>query len=124
DVTHMPPLKHPRRFLALMFGCAAAPIFWLGQLGLSYWVTAQACYGADHPTMAASAGALRGALIAFDAVAIIAGLAGLLSAVSLRRLEQERARFMAHWGIFSSLCFLAAIVFNAVASIMVPLCAR
>jgi len=123
EITHMPPLKQPGQFWALMFACTAAPLFWLGQLGLGYWVTAQICYGSDHPTVTNAAGLLRTVLIVFDVVAAIAGAAGLLFAVSLRKAAQERARFMAQWGVFSSLCFLVAILFTAIASIMVPLCA-
>lgn len=124
DIVHMPPMRQPGQFWALMFGCCAAPIFWLGQVMLGYWVSAQTCFGGDHPAAAASAGELRIVLFAFDAMAVMAGLAGLLVAYVCRgSADGERARFMALWGIFSSLCFLAAILFNAIASIMVPPCA-
>jgi hypothetical protein len=134
-----PVIAHPARtcpgasLAALMFGIAAAPIFWLGQLMLGYGVSAVACYGSDHPTVIASGASLRAALVLFDAVAIVAAVAGLaVSSMCLRALGGEgenaratgesRARFMALWGVLSSLWFLAAIVFNAIGSVTVPLC--
>ena len=39
-----------------------------------------------------------------------------------RAIGEGRARFMALWGIFSSLCFFCAILFNIIASVTVPLC--
>lgn len=114
DITHMPSMRTPGQFRALMFACCAAPLFWLGQVMLGYWTSAeQPCFGG-----------LRTTLIAFDAVAIVAALAGLAVAFACRAGASEpRPRFMALWGIFSSLCFLAAILFNVLASLMVPLCA-
>src|ERR1700749_3235179 len=69
DIMHMPPIRAPRRFWMGMFGACIAPIFWLGQLVLGYWVTAAACYGSDHPTIVNETGALRAMLTAFDVVA-------------------------------------------------------
>ena len=137
DVLHMPPVKAPRRFWLGLFGASAAPLFWLGQLMLGYWVTAEACYGSDHPGAAMSPAALRSLLIVFDAVAILAALVGgLVSTIvfrSARRDEdapgigievrvESRIRFLAVWGLLSSLWFLAAILFNTIASLGVPLC--
>lgn len=139
DATHPAPLRHKVSFWALMFGCCAAPIFWLGQLILGYWVSAQVCYGSDHPTVTASPGTLHTTLIVFDAVAIVVAiLGGIVSLISWNATQEEksggahfalhtgegRARFMALWGIMSSLWFLGAIVFSTLGSTMVPLCAQ
>ena len=132
EITHMPPIKAPRRFRLSMFGACAAPIFWLGQLMLGYWVSALACYGSDHPTTIASGHGLRALLAAFDAVAILAALAGGVASFlllrSVRGSEETpvegRVRFLAVWGLLSSACFFVAIVFTAVASLGVPLCVR
>jgi hypothetical protein len=139
SATHPSPHRHRISFAALMFGMMAAPFFWLGQLMLGYGVSAAACYGSDHPTTIASATALRSALIMFDTIAIIAAIAGgIVSYMSWRGVRNEkegsprqaleigdgRARFMALWGIMSSLWFLGAIVFSTIASVMVPLCIR
>lgn len=135
--THPAPDRDKVSFWALMFGCCAAPIFWLGQLTLGYWVSAQVCYGSDHPTVTTMPGTLHTALIAFDVVAIVAALAGgIVSFGTWRATQNEkkggaykalhtgegRARFMALWGIMSSLWFLSAIVFETIGSTMVPLC--
>jgi hypothetical protein len=120
----------------LLFAVIVAPAFWIGQLIFAYSVSAQACYGSDHPTTLASAATLRITLIVFDVAALVAALVGLVVSsfcwravrgeVADRRFDvttsEGRARFMAIWGIFSSLAFLCAIVFNVIASLVVPLC--
>jgi uncharacterized membrane protein YeiB len=139
SATHPAPHRHRVSFIALMFGMIAAPIFWLGQLMLGYGVSAVVCYGSDHPTTIMSATALRSALILFDAIAIIAAISGgIVSCMSWRAVRDEkeggqrqaleigdgRARFMALWGIMSSLWFFIAIIFSTIASVTVPLCIR
>jgi hypothetical protein len=136
---HPAPARREVSFWALMFGCCAAPIFWLGQLTLGYWISAQACYGADHPTPTDAPAMLYTALIVFDVVAIVAALAGgIVSWMSWNATQGEkkggahlalhtgegRARFMALWGIMASLWFLGAIVFGTIGSMAVPLCTR
>jgi hypothetical protein len=132
DILHMPPIRAPRRFWMGLFGASAAPIFWLGQLILGYWVTAVACYGSDHPTTLNNSGALRLMLVTFDVGAIVACATGaILSYLVLRStnegdLEAQvagRVRFLGVWGLLSSLWFFAAILFNTIASLGVPLCA-
>jgi len=137
EIVHLPPLRAPRRFLLGMFGACAPPIFWTGQLLLGYGVSSIACYGSDHPTPIDWTGGLRGILAGFDAVAILVAVAG--GAVSIRLMRnagiehdahgigtqvqvESRVRFLAVWGALSSLWFLAAIVFNTVTSLTVPLC--
>ena len=139
SATHPAPHRHRVSFAALMFGIIAAPVFWLGQMTLGYGVSAVTCYGGDHPTTITSATALRSALIAFDAIAIIAAIAGgIVSYMSWRAVRNEkeggqrqaleiddgRVRFMALWGIMSSLWFFIAIAFSTIASVTVPLCIR
>lgn len=136
---HPAPHRGRVSFTALVFGASAAPLFWLGQMMLGYGASAIACYGSDHPTTIASASALRTALVLFDAVAIVAALAaGTVSFLAWREVRHEtegdktdaleigdgRARFMALWGIMSSLCFFLAIMFTTIASVTVPLCVR
>jgi hypothetical protein len=133
DILHMPPIRAPRRFWLSLFGASAAPIFWLGQLILAYWVTAVACYGSDHPTTAGNAGVLRSLLIGFDVVAIVACVAGAIAAYSVLGSARDtegmpaqvagRLRMLGLWGLLSSLCFFTAIVFTTIASLGVPLCA-
>jgi hypothetical protein len=125
------------RFVTLLFGACAAPIFWTGQLMLAYGVTAHVCYPGDHPQSLAAAGPLFAALMTFDAVALIGCVAGgLVSWRSWRRsmagkapgsshvlhTGEGRDRFLAMWGLMSSLWFFAAILFNVIASVTVPPC--
>ena len=120
------------RLRVLLFGLVGAPPLWLAQLILSYAISAVACYGGDHPTTIASGGSLRTALFAFDAVALSLSLAAVIVAcASWRavRVQQQsgpegRTRFVALWGVMSSLCFFSAIVFHTLASVMAPLCVR
>ncbi|HEY4276043.1 MAG TPA: hypothetical protein VGM68_11195 [Rhizomicrobium sp.] len=119
-----PETREPR-FLWLLFGCTAAPLFWLGQMMLGYGVTAYVCYPGGHPVSLASGGPLFVALLLMDAIALTACAAG--AAVSWRawrrlRPGEGRNRFLALWGVMSSLWFFAAILFNVFASIMVPAC--
>ena len=122
-----------------MFGMTAAPIFWLGQLLLSYGVSAAACYGSNHPTTIASGSTLRLPLYAFDAIAIFSGFAGGIVAFACWQAVKEekgggqhhaidagegRARFMALWGLLSSVCFLVGIIFATIGTIEAPLCIR
>lgn len=139
DASHPSPHRARVSFAALMFGMTAAPIFWIGQLILGYAVSTLACYGSNHPTTIASGVALRGALYAFDTIAIFAALAGGIVSLSnwyAVKKEKEggghdaldagegRARFMALWGLLSSLCFLIGIVFATIGTIEAPLCLR
>jgi hypothetical protein len=125
------------RFVTLLFGTCAAPIFWLAQLILAYGITAFVCYPGDHPQSLAAAGPLFAALMTFDAVALVACAAGgLVSWHAWRRGEADKAResasglhigagrnrFLALWGLMSSLWFFAAILFNVIASVSVPPC--
>jgi hypothetical protein len=112
------------KFLTLLLAACAAPVFWLGQLMLGYGVTAYVCYPGDHPQGLAATGPLFAALLAFDAVALIACAAGgaVSYAAGRRGAGGGRDRFLALWGIMSSLWFFAAILFNTIASVTVPPC--
>ena len=119
-----PETRSPR-FLWLLFGCSAAPLFWLGQMMLGFGVTAYVCYPGDHPLGPSVGGGLVAPLVAFDLIALAGCAAGAL--VSWRVWTRHRAgdgrnRFMALWGVMSSLCFFVAILFNILASLVVPIC--
>ena len=120
------------KFITLLFGASAAPLFWLGQLMLGYGFTAYVCYPGDHPTAITFGPALGGTLIVFDVIAVLAAIAGggvsfwCWSQVQRRAgsfsISAGRVRFLALWGIFSSLWFFCAIVFNVIGSLTVPPC--
>lgn len=120
-----PETRQPR-FLRLLFGCCAAPLAWLGHTMLGYGVTAAVCYPGDHPVRLAAGGPLFAALVAFDLFALAVCAAGAF--VSWRGWSRMRAgegshRFLALGGLMSSLWFFTAILFNVIASVMVPPCA-
>jgi hypothetical protein len=120
-----------------MFGIIAAPAFWIGQLIFAYGLSAQACYGGDHPAAAMTSTAITTSFIVFDVAAVAAAIVGLVVSIQSCRIAREqsdgarfdmattesRERFMAIWGVFSSLAFLSAIIFNVIASLTVPPCA-
>lgn len=125
DAVGPAPETRSPRFLWLLFGASAAPLAWLGQMMLAYAITAKACYPADHPVTPGTAAPLFVVLMLFDVVALAACASGGL--VSWRAWRQGRrgsghGRFLALWGLMSSLWFAAAILFNVVASLMVPPC--
>lgn len=136
--SHPAPHRDRTGLGLLIFGAAAAPLFWLGQVMLGYGVTAWACYPGDHPQAVATPGSLFAAMIAFDAVALAACAAGGgVSWWAWRQTRREveggesfalhtgegRTRFLALWGLMSSLWFFLAVLFNAIASVTVPPCA-
>jgi hypothetical protein len=117
-----PDARSPH-FLLLLFGASAAPIFWLGQVMLSYGVTAYACYPGNHPVAIAPGPMLDSAILTFNVIAVLAAAAGGIAAWRCWRRDPRGARrFLALWGMFSSLGFFCAIVFNIIASVMVPAC--
>ena len=118
-----PETREPR-FLWLLFGCVAAPLFWLGQVMLGYSVTAYLCYPGDHPVGLVATKPLLAVLVAFDVVALAAcAIGALVSCHGWRRVRPVgRNHFLALWGLMSSLWFFAAILFNVIASLMVPPC--
>ncbi len=122
-------------FLTLLFGASAAPIFWLGQVMLGYAVSAYACYPGDHPVQVRYSSALFGTMIVFDLVALIACAAGgLVSWRSWLKVRADRGhrhtlhtgegrdRFLAMWGLLSSLWFFFAVLFNSIADLTVTPC--
>jgi hypothetical protein len=129
------PETHNVRFLTLLFGAIAAPIFWTGQLILGYVITAHACYPGDQPVQVRFGGALFSTMLAFDSVALTACAAsGLVSLRCWQKVRQDRGhrhtlhtgegrdRFLAMWGLLSSLWFFAAVFFNTIASLTVTPC--
>ena len=137
DQSHPSPHRERVNFWVLLFADAVTPIFWSGQLLLGYIVVANGCGGMGSLEWSGDGASLRKTLIAFDAVAIMASLVGgLIAYLAWRKTHQEkdggatnaintgegRSRFMALWGMLSSLWFLLAIVFNTIATLTVPLC--
>lgn len=119
-----PDMRSPRIHW-LLFGAFAAPLAWLAHMILAYGVSAYLCYPADHPVMLSGTGRLFGALLLFDALAMgLCTAGGLVSWNSWKQVRrgETRNRFLAVAGLMSSLWFAAAILFNVLASLMVPPC--
>jgi hypothetical protein len=120
------PEVRSERFIVLLLAICAAPLFWLGQMILGYGATAYICYPGDHPQSLTATGPLLAALILFDVVALAACAIGAwLSLAAWRRsrnLSGGRNRFLAIWGMMSSLWFFVAILFNTIASVWVTPC--
>jgi hypothetical protein len=102
---------------------------------LGYAVTAYACYPGDHPVEVRYGGALFSTIVIFDIVALIACAAGgAVSWRSWRKVREDRGhrhtlhtgegrdRFLAMWGLLSSLWFFFAVLFNTIASLTVTPC--
>lgn len=123
DANGSAPETRSPRFLRLIFSACAAPVAWLGQMLLGYGITAYMCFPADRPVSHAATGPLFAALVAFDFIAL--GMCGAGAWISLSHWRcglAGRDRFLALWGLMSSLWFLAAILFNVIASLAVPPC--
>lgn len=129
------PETHSVKFITLLFGASAAPLFWVGQILLSYGVSAYACYPGDRPVMPSATAPLHALLMVFDGIALLAAiLGGLVSWQAWRKAGagsdhrhilhtgEGRDRFLAIWGLLSSLWFFFAILFNTIASLTVPPC--
>jgi len=128
------PETHSVKFITLLFGATVAPVFWIGQVLLSYGVSAYACYPGDRPVMPQTT-PLHTLLVSFDVIAVLAAVVGgLVSWQSWRNAAagsdhrhilhtgEGRDRFLAIWGLLSSLWFFFAILFNTIASMTVPPC--
>jgi hypothetical protein len=117
----------------------AAPLLWLAQMLISYALSADVCVGLPSATAVFSAATLRNTLFAGDAIAGLGAIAGGLLSYRTWHLagrasagetlsdavaRRDRTRFLAEWGLWSSLWFFGAIVFNTIASIMVAPCLR
>jgi hypothetical protein len=106
---------------------------------LSYGISADVCAGLPWTTAVFTGPTLRNTLFVFDAIAGCGAMGGgLLSYRSWHRAGiaaaagapddanpgEDGVRFLAQWGMLSSLWFFGAIVFNAIASIMIAPCVR
>jgi uncharacterized SAM-binding protein YcdF (DUF218 family) len=123
----------------LVFFLLAAPLAWFVQTVANYGAISLACEGA-YPlrplgdaaaTLWWSVLAVNLVSVALSLVAIVAALrawrrhkdAGPTRTSSLVEPGEERAHFLASWGIAGSACFAAGILFSTVPLLIVPLCA-
>lgn len=133
-VEHPSPHRDRVNRWTLLFATTAAPLIWMGQFLFGESLTAAVCFPGDMPNTMQPGAWLQWSLIAFDAVAIIIAIAaGFVSLGLWRRSQGEsegdvlevaegRTRYLALWGMLTSAGFLAAIIFETFASVMVPRC--
>jgi hypothetical protein len=133
------PVPHRRAgsLWLLWFGIVGAPAFWFAQLVLGYGLWTYRCYPGDTPIVWNASAGLFATIAIFDILAIAVAVAGF--AVSWRvwrtvsdekanetrpstHIGEARNRFLSVWGMLSSGCFLAAILFATIASVAVPPC--
>jgi hypothetical protein len=124
----------PVRILLGLFG---APAAWTAQIGLSEPLAAYACYPYRTPLSAPLWEGLPWLLAAINMACIgLALFSGGMGWSAWRQAgrrpvgagglpagsSKERNRFLAMLGLMSSFIFIAAVIFNACALLLVPLC--
>lgn len=136
-IKHPAPHRHRVSLAALFFGLAAAPAAWNGQLLVSVALSAHACYPRDVPLTLPIWSGLWWILVAIDVAGIMLAIAGGLVSFRSWRLTfdeapgsvhhlldigQGRTRFLAMFGILTSVLFALGLLFAAAADFVVPLC--
>jgi hypothetical protein len=133
------PARHRRRvsLAALFFGLAAAPAAWNAQLLVSVALSAHACYPRDVPLTLPMWSGLWWILVEIDIAGIILAITGGLvsfrswqltfnegpgSAHQLLDVGEGRTRFLAMFGILTSVLFALGLLFATAAVFAVPLC--
>jgi hypothetical protein len=137
---HPAPHRDRVRLIALLFGLAAGPAAWIGQMLLGYGLSSYACYPSDEPRLTSPPPGWSGEHI-WLLVINLAGLAltvvGFLVAWgNWRRTRAEkpgkahrlletgegRARFLALSGMLACGVFAVAILANTWMGLGVPAC--
>jgi hypothetical protein len=136
---HPAPQRDRVSLFALCFGLAAAPLAWVAQTIIGYALSSYACFPGDSPrSMPLFAGAEQIA-VAMNLIAIVvAAVAASIACRSWQATRDEddgrashlvevgegRTRFLALWGMLTSVGFLVAMIFASLAILLVPLCGR
>jgi len=135
--SHPAPHRHRVSLFALFFGIVAAPAAWNAQLLFSTALSGHACYPRDALLAAPVWSSLWRVLLAISLIAIVISVASGATAIRswLRARDESagsghhlvntgegRTRFLAMFGILTSLLFLVAILFATAVIFLVPLC--
>jgi hypothetical protein len=128
---------------SLMATLVAAPAAWVLQLLVNYGLSSEACFPHDAPRVAPAPGLawVWPVLLTIDIVTLVVAAAALVLALvnwqraragrvggwggperQLMEGTAGRTRFLAVWGVFTSLCFVVALVFDLVTVFGTPLC--
>ncbi len=137
SIKHPAPHRHRVGLAALFFGLAAAPVAWNAQLLFGVALSAHACYPRDVPLELPIWSGLWGILVAIDVAGIVlAIIGGVVSFRSWRLTFEEaaggphhlldvgegRTRFLAMFGILTSLLFTIGLLFATASVFLVPIC--
>lgn len=134
QIEHPSPHRDRVNRWMLLFATTAAPVIWMGQFLFGASLTAAICFPGDTPRSTQPDSWLQWSLIGFDILAILVAIAAGLVSLSLYRrargessgdpleVAEGRTRFLAIWGMMTSAGFLAAIIFETFASLLVPRC--
>jgi hypothetical protein len=117
----------PLRLLVALYG---APLAWVAQMSLSEPLAAQACYPGGRPLSSPAWPPLQTTLALISGACLVAALASALVAWSVWRAVRDervagdgRPRFLAVLGLMSAGLFVAAVLFTALAVVLIAPCA-
>jgi hypothetical protein len=139
DIAHPAPHRDRVALAELAFALAAAPAGWAIQLVVGYGLTSHVCFSGSAPDVSSSfaGGDAIALLLVVELIAFLVAVSGAVIAWRLWRATRQevggnaeemveagkgRTRFLALWGVLTSLGFLGAIVFSLIGLIVVPLC--
>lgn len=138
-IDHPAPQRERVGLAALAFGLAAPPLAWAGQLVTNYAIASHVCFPGGQPLagLAVEAHPAWLVLLIVELLALaIAVSAGGVAYASWRSTRKEaegetshmfekgegRTRFLALWGLITSVGFVIAIGFSLIGLFVVPLC--
>jgi hypothetical protein len=136
-IAHPAPHRDRAALAELAFALAAAPLAWGAQLVIGYGVASHVCFAESAPRAASLSWAGAVPLLVVELIAIVVATVSAAVAYRLWRATREeasggtramveagrgRTRFLALWGLMTSLGFLGAIVFSLIGLLVVPLC--
>jgi hypothetical protein len=138
DIGHPAPHRDRAELSALAFGLAGAPFAWALQLFVNYGIASRVCFPGAIPQLSAiGTSSAWFTILVVELVALaVSVLAAVISYGSWRATRHEaagetshmveagegRTRFLALWGLLTSVGFAIAIMFSLVGLFVVPLC--
>lgn len=139
SVAHPSPHRDRVGFLEQMFAIFGGPAAWVTQLIVNYAFASFTCYPRHAPRTSVAPGwdGIWGGLLALNLIAIVVALVaawtgwwvwqatrgeGGGASGEVLEMAEGRTRFMGVVGIITGLYFLAAVVFDTVALVVVPQC--
>lgn len=141
DAGHPSPHRDRIRLVPLFFGLTGAPLAWNAQVLFAYGLTSYACYPGPVPrtTVVPGFGWVWPVVLVFNLICLGIGIwAGLVAWRNWQRTWEEqkggserlletgegRSRYISMCGILVSIGFVAALIFDICAVLIVPVCGR